>query len=144
MGFEPYTNYLYTFCHTITNLLEPIIFYNMYTTCIIKFSWVRKWHHKLLQKNSFTFLFEAMKETHEQHKTSIDIDELITRTPNITLMFWLHSIPLNSFYVLTMANSLISVTLYLSCVLESFRLKNAIGLLSWVISAPNYLLEVSV
>ena len=34
------------------------------------------------------FLFEAMKETHEQHKTKIDIDELITSTTNITLFFW--------------------------------------------------------
>jgi hypothetical protein len=33
------------------------------------------------------FLFEAMKETHEQHKTKIDIDELITSTTNITLFF---------------------------------------------------------
>jgi hypothetical protein len=32
-----------------------------------------------------TFLFEAMKETHEQHKTKIDIDELINRTTIITL-----------------------------------------------------------
>jgi hypothetical protein len=35
--------------------------------------------------NSFTFLFEAMKETHDQDKTKIDIDELITGTTNITL-----------------------------------------------------------
>jgi hypothetical protein len=31
-----------------------------------------------------TFPFEAMKETHEEHKTKIDIDELITGTTNIT------------------------------------------------------------
>jgi hypothetical protein len=37
--------------------------------------------------NSFTFPFEAMKETHEQHKTKIDIDKLITGPNNITL-FW--------------------------------------------------------
>jgi hypothetical protein len=36
--------------------------------------------------NSFTFLFETMKETHEQHKTKIDIDELITGPTNITLL----------------------------------------------------------
>jgi hypothetical protein len=35
--------------------------------------------------NSFTFLFGAMKETHEQHKAKIDIDELVTWTTNITL-----------------------------------------------------------
>jgi hypothetical protein len=34
--------------------------------------------------NSFTFLFEAMKETHEQHKTKLDIDELIPGPTNIT------------------------------------------------------------
>jgi hypothetical protein len=34
-----------------------------------------------------TFPFEAMKETHEQHKTKIDMDELITGTTKITL-FW--------------------------------------------------------
>jgi hypothetical protein len=34
--------------------------------------------------NSFAFLFEAMKETHEQHKTKIDINELITGPTNIT------------------------------------------------------------
>jgi hypothetical protein len=33
-----------------------------------------------------TFLFEAMKETHEQQKTKIDIDELFTGTTNITLI----------------------------------------------------------
>jgi hypothetical protein len=32
------------------------------------------------------FLFEAMKETNEQHKTKIDIDELITGPTNITLI----------------------------------------------------------
>jgi hypothetical protein len=31
-----------------------------------------------------TFLFKAMKETHEQHKTKIDIDEFITGTTNTT------------------------------------------------------------
>jgi hypothetical protein len=35
-----------------------------------------------------TFLFEVMKETHEQHKTKIDIDEIITGTTNITLFFY--------------------------------------------------------
>jgi hypothetical protein len=35
--------------------------------------------------NSFTFLFEAMKETHKQRKTKIDIDEFRSRTTNITL-----------------------------------------------------------
>jgi hypothetical protein len=33
--------------------------------------------------NSFTFLFKAIKEKHKQHKTNIDIDELISRTTNI-------------------------------------------------------------
>ncbi len=33
-----------------------------------------------------TFLFEAMKETHEQHKTKIDIDELITGLTNINFL----------------------------------------------------------
>jgi hypothetical protein len=52
------------------------------------------------QVNSYTFkknrtgisvpmqdsiLFKAMKETHEQHKTKIDIDEFFTGTTNITL-----------------------------------------------------------
>ncbi len=58
-------------------------------------------------------------------------------------MFWPHSIPLNSFSVLTMASSSILVTLYLRCVLESFGLKNTIGLLFWLITAPNCLLEVN-
>ncbi len=31
------------------------------------------------------FPFEAMKETHEQHTTKVDIDELITMPTNITL-----------------------------------------------------------
>ena len=31
-----------------------------------------------------TFTFKAMKETHEQHKTKIDIDELKSMTTNIT------------------------------------------------------------
>ncbi len=31
------------------------------------------------------FPFDAMKETHEQHKTKVDIDELITGPTNITL-----------------------------------------------------------
>ncbi len=35
--------------------------------------------------NSFTFLFEAMKETHKQRKTKIEIDEFKSRTNNITL-----------------------------------------------------------
>jgi hypothetical protein len=35
--------------------------------------------------NSFTFLFIAMKETHEQCKTKIDIDEFRSRTIIITL-----------------------------------------------------------
>jgi hypothetical protein len=34
---------------------------------------------------SLLFLFEAMKETHEQHKNKIDIDELITGPTSITL-----------------------------------------------------------
>jgi hypothetical protein len=34
--------------------------------------------------NSFTFLFKAIKETDEQHKTKIDIDELIGGTTNMT------------------------------------------------------------
>jgi hypothetical protein len=34
--------------------------------------------------NSFTFLFKAMKETHEQHKTKIDIDKFRSGTTNIT------------------------------------------------------------
>ncbi len=33
----------------------------------------------------YTFLFKAMKETHEQHKTKKDIDELITGPTSITL-----------------------------------------------------------
>ncbi len=43
-----------------------------------------------------------------------------------TLIDCLHSIPLNSFSVFTMAKSSISVTLYFCCVLESFLLKNTI------------------
>jgi hypothetical protein len=35
--------------------------------------------------NSLPFLFEAMKETHDQHKSKMDIDELITGPTNITL-----------------------------------------------------------
>jgi hypothetical protein len=35
--------------------------------------------------NSFTFLFDAMKETHEQRKIKIDIDEFRCGTTNITL-----------------------------------------------------------
>ncbi len=31
------------------------------------------------------FLFEAMKETHKQHKTKIDTDDLITEPTKITL-----------------------------------------------------------
>jgi hypothetical protein len=31
-----------------------------------------------------TFLFEAMQETHEQQKTKVDTDELITGPTNIT------------------------------------------------------------
>jgi hypothetical protein len=31
------------------------------------------------------FLFEARKETHEQRKTKIDIDEFRSKTTNITL-----------------------------------------------------------
>ncbi len=34
--------------------------------------------------NSFTFLFKAMKETHEQRKTKIDVDEFRSGTTNIT------------------------------------------------------------
>ncbi len=33
-----------------------------------------------------TFLFKAMKETHEHYKTKIDIDELITGPSNITFL----------------------------------------------------------
>jgi hypothetical protein len=36
--------------------------------------------------NSFTFLFKAMKKTHEQRKTKIDIDEFRSKTTNITLL----------------------------------------------------------
>ncbi len=35
------------------------------------------------------FLFEAMKETHEQHKTKIDIDELITGPTNTNITLFL-------------------------------------------------------
>ena len=35
--------------------------------------------------NAFTFLFKAMKETHEQRKTKIDKDEFRNRLTNITL-----------------------------------------------------------
>ena len=34
--------------------------------------------------NSFMFLFKAMKETHEQRKTKIDIDEFRSGATNIT------------------------------------------------------------
>jgi hypothetical protein len=46
---------------------------------------MQKQCRKLLQMNSFTFLFEAMNETHEQIKTKIDIDEFRSGTTNITL-----------------------------------------------------------
>ncbi len=59
-------------------------------------------------------------------------------------MFCPYSIPLNSFSVPTIAKSSISVTLYFCCVLESILLKKAIGLLSWVITAPNCVEEASV
>ncbi len=45
-------------------------------------------------------------------------------------MVWPHSIPLNSLKVSNMASSSILVTLYLHCSVESFLLKNAIGLFS--------------
>jgi hypothetical protein len=38
--------------------------------------------------NSFTFLFKAVKETHEQCKTKIDIDEFRSGTTNITLSYF--------------------------------------------------------
>ncbi len=44
-----------------------------------------KMMYKLLQMNSLTFLFKAMKGTHEQRKTKIDIDEFRSGTTNITL-----------------------------------------------------------
>ncbi len=47
-----------------------------------------------------------------------------------TLISCPYNIPLNSFNVSTMARSSISVTLYFCCILDSFLLKNAIGLLS--------------
>jgi hypothetical protein len=34
------------------------------------------------------FLFEAIKETHEQRKTKIDIDEFRSGTTNITLLHY--------------------------------------------------------
>ncbi len=57
--------------------------------------------------NSFTFLFEAMKETHEKHKTKIDLDELITGPTNITLFanFLVHIIIYN-----TRVDILLSIT----------------------------------
>ena len=58
-----------------------------------------------------------------------------------TFIGWPHSIPLNSFNISTMASSSILVTLYLHCAGESFWLKNTIGLLSWVITAPSCLLK---
>ncbi len=36
--------------------------------------------------NAIYFPFEARKETHEQHKTKIDIDEFRSGTTNITLL----------------------------------------------------------
>jgi hypothetical protein len=36
--------------------------------------------------NSFTFLFEAMKETYQQRKTKIDVDEFRSGTTKITLL----------------------------------------------------------
>jgi hypothetical protein len=44
--------------------------------------------------------------------------------------------PLNSFKVLTIAKSSISVTLYFCCAVESFLLKNVMGLFYCVITAP--------
>jgi hypothetical protein len=43
-----------------------------------------------------------------------------------------------------MARILISTTLYLVYDLDVFLLKNTIGLLSWVIAAPNCIVEASV
>ncbi len=53
-------------------------------------------------------------------------------------------IPLNSFSVSNMARSFSLVTVYLDWVPESFRIKNAMGLLSWVITAPICLVDASV
>ena len=52
--------------------------------------------------------------------------------------------PLNSFKVSTMAKSSILVTLYLVCAVDNFLLKNAMGLFSCVIKAPNCIVEASV
>jgi hypothetical protein len=42
----------------------------------------------------FTFLFKAMKETHEQCKTKIDFDEFRSRTTIITLsILWTNKKP---------------------------------------------------
>ena len=51
-----------------------------------------------------------------------------------------HIIPLNPFSVSVMARSSSLVAVYLDCPPESFWLKNAIGLISWVIFAPRCLL----
>ena len=49
-------------------------------------SFTRKKPYRNFSTNARYFPFEARKETHEQHKTKIDIDEFRSGTTNITLI----------------------------------------------------------
>ncbi len=60
--------------------------------------------------NSFTFLFKAMKETHEQRKTKIDIDEFRSKTINITLM-QIMAINVDDVIVMNVNDGIINVNL---------------------------------
>jgi hypothetical protein len=48
-----------------------------------EFVYIRKEPYRHFCTNTNTYLFKAMKETHEQRKTKIDIDEFRSGTTNI-------------------------------------------------------------
>ncbi len=49
-------------------------------------SFTQKKTYQNFHTDAIYFLFEARKETHEQRKTKIDIDEFRSGTTNITLI----------------------------------------------------------
>ncbi len=77
--------------------------------------------------NSFTFLFEAMKETHEQRKAKIDIDEFRSGTTNITQTI---KIPIFDFY----NRYLIAINLHE---------RKVYSILCTIISGPEPLLQIN-
>ncbi len=63
-------------------------------------SFTQKKTYQNFLTNTIYFPFEARKETHEQRKTKIDIDEFRSGTTNITLFLPKHTVCANALLTL--------------------------------------------